>query len=89
MNSRHVVFKIHYTIQNQVLRLTHGMRTRYHLAKVLQMKVLNMVPHVRHAFKGTSPVVVCIPFVPDTEDTLGLAHDKGKLFFGLRRGSGT
>jgi hypothetical protein len=84
VNGRYVVFKIRHTIQNQTLGLAHGMRTRYHLAKVLQMEVLNMVPHVRHAFKGTSPVVVCIPFVPDTEDTLGLAQDKGKLF-GMRR----
>jgi CRISPR/Cas system endoribonuclease Cas6 (RAMP superfamily) len=73
VNSRHVVFKIHYTIQNQILRLAHGIRTRYYLAKVLQIKVLNIVPHVRNAFKGTSPVVVYILFVPDTEDTLGLA----------------
>jgi hypothetical protein len=88
VNGHHVVFKIHYPIQNQTLSLAHGMRARYHMAKVLQMKILNMVLHVRNAFEGTSPLFVCIPIVPDTEDALSLAQDKGKLF-GLRRGTRT
>ena len=63
------------------------MVTGYLLVQVLQMQILNMVPHVRNAFERTSPFVVCIPLVPDAEDALGLAQNKGKLIE-LREGIG-
>jgi hypothetical protein len=50
------------------------MVTRDLLVQVLQMNIINMVPHVRNAFKGTSPLVVRIRLVPDAEDALGLAQ---------------
>jgi hypothetical protein len=43
------------------------------------MKILNMIPHVGNAFEGASPFVVCIPLVPNAEDTLGLAQNERKL----------
>jgi hypothetical protein len=42
VNGHHVVFKIHHTIQNQTLGLAHGMSTKYHLAKVLQMNLSSL-----------------------------------------------
>jgi hypothetical protein len=46
VNSHHVVFESHHAIQNQILGLRHKMTARhpYHVAKVLQMKILNMAP---------------------------------------------
>lgn len=55
------------------------MLTSYQLAHVLQMNILDMVPHMRNAFEGPSPLVVGIPLVPDAQDALGLTKHKGKL----------
>jgi hypothetical protein len=55
------------------------------------MNIINMVPHVRNAFKGTSPLVVRIRLVPDAEDALGLAQGEQKpiqLREGVGRGGG-
>jgi hypothetical protein len=57
------------------------------------MNILNMIPHVRNTFEGTSPSVVCIPLVPDAEDALGLAQNEGNLVelgegIGVRSGRG-
>ena len=40
------------------------------------MNILKMIPHVRNAFEGTSPSVVCVPLVPEAEDALGLAQNE-------------
>jgi hypothetical protein len=74
-----MMFEMHYTTENQLLSLAHGMLTSHHLAEMLQMDILNMAPHMRNAFKGTSPLVVRILLVTDTGITLGLAQDQGEL----------
>lgn len=58
VNRRYVIFEMHHTIENQSLSLAHGMVTSYQLAKVLQMNILDMVPHVRNVFKGAAPLVI-------------------------------
>lgn len=70
--------------QNQILAL-HELRARYHLAEILQMKVLNMVPHVRNTFEGTSPLILRIPLVPDAGYTLFYAQHKGNSSSWARR----
>jgi hypothetical protein len=67
-----MIFESHHAIQNQILGLAHGMRARYRLAKVLQIKALNMIPHIRNALKGMSLLFVRKPLVPNAEDTLSL-----------------
>jgi hypothetical protein len=71
-----VILKKHNTIQNYPLSLAHRMVTRYQLVQVLQIKTLNIVPHVRNTFEGTGSLVVRIPLIPDAEDALGLAQDE-------------
>jgi hypothetical protein len=85
------IFEKHHGVKNHTLSLAHRMVTRYQLVQAFQMNILNMVPHVRIAFEGTSPFVVCIPLVPDAEDALGLAQNEGKLVElreGIGRGGG-
>jgi hypothetical protein len=74
VNCHDVIFEIHHVVENQPLSLAYRMVTSYQLAQGLQMNILNMIPHVRNAFEGTSPSVVCIPLVPDAQDALGLAQ---------------
>jgi hypothetical protein len=55
---------------------------------VLQIQILNMVLHVRNTVERTGLFVVRILLVPDIEDILGLAQNKGKLIElreGIRR----
>jgi hypothetical protein len=59
--------------------LVHRMVTGYLLVQVLQIQILNIVLHIRNAFKSTGPFVIYILLVPDTEDTLRLAQNKEKL----------
>lgn len=66
-------------VENQPQSLAHRMDTGYQLVQVPQMNIPKMILHVRNAFKGTSPLVVCIPLVPVGEYALGLAQNKGKL----------
>lgn len=79
VNSGHMVLKKHNTVQNYASSLAHRMVTGYLLVQVLQMQILNMVPHMRNTFERTSPFVVRIPLVPDAEDALGLTQNEGKL----------
>lgn len=79
MNSGHMTLKKHNTIQNNALSLIHRVVAGYLLVYVLQMQVFNMVPHVRNAFERLSLFIIRIPLIPDTEDTLGLAYNTGKL----------
>jgi hypothetical protein len=93
VNCHDVIFEMHHVVENQPLSLAYRIVTSYQLAQVLQMNILNMIPHVRNAFEGTSPSVVCIPLVPDAEDALGLAQNEGKLVqlgegIGARSGRG-
>jgi len=87
----HVIFEKHHGVESYSLGLAHRVVTGYLLVQVLEMKILNMVPHVRNAFERASPLVVCIPLVPDAEDALGLTQNEGKLIElreGIRRGGG-
>jgi hypothetical protein len=43
------------------------------------MNILDMVPHVRNAFKGARSLLIWNPLVFNANDTLGLLVDKGKL----------
>jgi hypothetical protein len=87
VNYRNVILEEHNTVQNYALSLAHRMVTGYLLVQVIQMQILNMVPHVRNSFERTSPFVVRIPLVPDAENALGLAQNEGKLIE-LREGVG-
>jgi hypothetical protein len=88
VDHRYVVLEIHRAVENNPLSLAQGMVTSYQLVQALQMNMLYMVPHVRNAFEGTSPLFVCIPLIPDTEDALSLAQDEGDLVrLGRRIGS--
>jgi hypothetical protein len=73
VNSCYVILEKYNTVQNYPLSLAHRMVTGYLLVQVLQMKILNVVPHVRNVFEGASLLVVYISLVPDTEDVLGVA----------------
>ena len=91
MNYCYVILKKHNTVQNYALGLVHRMVTGYLLVQMLQMQILNMVPHVRNAVERTGPFVVRIPLVPDAEDALGLAQNERKLIKlreGIRRRGG-
>ena len=50
VNCHDVIFEIHHVVENQPLSLAYRMVTSYQLAQVLQMNILNMIPHVRNAF---------------------------------------
>jgi hypothetical protein len=58
VNRCHVIFEIYHGAKNEPLSLAHRMITRYQLVQVLQMNTLNVVPHMRNAFGGASPLVV-------------------------------
>lgn len=73
MNGRHMMFEKLHSVKDQALCLVHRMFTRYQLVQVLQMKIFNMVPHMRNAFNGTIPLVIRIPLVSNPEYTLVLA----------------
>lgn len=60
MNYRNVILENDNTVQNYALSLAYRMVPGYLLVRVLQMQILNMVPHVRNAFKRTSLFVVSI-----------------------------
>ena len=87
MNSGNVILEEHHGVEGHALSLANGVTTRDQFIQVLQMKILNMIPHVGNAFEGAGPFVVCIPLVPDAEDALGLAQNEGKLVK-LREGIG-
>ena len=79
MNYYYVILKKYDTVQNYPLSLVHRMVTGHLLVQVLQIQILNIVPHIRNTFKSTGLFVIYILLVPDTEDTLRLAQNKGKL----------
>jgi len=55
MNCYNVIFEIHHGVKkNEPLGLVHRMITRYQPVQMLQMNILNVVPHMRNAFEGTS-----------------------------------
>ena len=56
MNYRDVILEKHNTIQNYALSLAHRMVTGYLLVQVLQMQILNMVPHVRISVEWSEDV---------------------------------
>jgi hypothetical protein len=43
---------MHHVEENQPFSLAYRMVTSYQLAQVLQMNILNMIPHVRNALKA-------------------------------------
>jgi len=81
VDSRHVILEVHNVVENQSLSLADRVVTDdpllcWHLA---QVNILDMVPHVRRAFKGARSLLIWKPLVSDANDTLGLLADEGKL----------
>jgi hypothetical protein len=55
---RNVIFEKHHGVENHSLSLAHRMAASYPLVYVLQMYILNMVPHVGNSFERTSPLII-------------------------------
>jgi hypothetical protein len=58
VNSYYGMFEMHYDTENQPLSLAYQIVPSFELVQVLQMNILNMIPHMRNAFEGTSPLIV-------------------------------
>ena len=81
MDCCHMILKMHHSIEDYPFSLAHRMVANYPLICWLlaQMKVFNMVHHMRNATKSARPFVKWEPLVPYTDYTLGLLTDEGEF----------
>jgi hypothetical protein len=78
VDSLYVIFEMHQVVEDQPLRLAHGVVTGKCLLRIdtFQVNAFDVIPHLRNAAKGTHPLFVALRFVANADGALGLGEDE-------------